>query len=152
MARVISKVALNGVSIDDLEYTELIPVAVIDEMLNAEADVIEPEIEENARTMLSGRYSTGMTADALIRKAPYNSTAPSTEGRRQIELSYKDIRHDKYHKKGTRNGEIAFVNEYGARGIPARPFIQAAIDKKEKQAFDEAENIFDKWLKKEKMI
>ena len=54
-------------------------------------------------------------------------------------------------KTKTRNAEIAFVNEYGARGIPARPFIKQGIEKKEKEAFDRAEAVFDKWLNHENM-
>lgn len=148
MARVTTKVLFGSTSIDGLkEYADEIPLTVIDDMLTSEADIVEPEIKENARTMLKGEYSTGATADSIFRKKPHNSTG----GNRQITLSFLGKRYDKYHPNGERNGTVAFVNEYGARGKSARPFIRTAIDEKGKQAFDEAEKVFDKWLEKEKM-
>lgn len=152
MARVTSKVMLGSGSIDNFkEYAAEIPLSVIDEMLISEADVVESEVKSNAQTMLKGDYYTGGTADALFRKDPHNSESGKSKGNRQITLTFNEKRYDKYHQSGERNGTIAFVNEYGARGIPARPFIQKAIDNKEKQAFDSAEKVFDKWLQKEKM-
>lgn len=154
MAKVVTKMVVGNSSFDKIaEYADEIPISVLDEMLTAEADVIEPEIRENANKVIRGKYWTGTTSKMLTRKKPHNWNGKKGNGQCQIALTFNGIRVDKHHSKKskTRNAEIAFVNEYGARGIPARPFIQTAIDKNEKQAFDSAEKIFDNWLKKENM-
>ena len=152
MAKVTTKMVVGGSQQAKFEeYAEEIPLSVMDEMLTEEADTIEPEIRKNANTMLKGKYWTGTTALKLTRKPPHTWFGKQGTGQRQIALTFKGIRKDKYHKKGTRNAEIAFVNEYGARGIPARPFIKQGIETKEKEAFDKAEAVFDKWLGKENM-
>lgn len=154
MAKVTTKTLAGGTSFDRIqEYIDEIPVDVIDEMLTAEADVIEPAIADNAASMLRGPYAVGDTSRALYRKKPANWGGRKGNGQRQIALTFRGIRrNDKYHPNGTRNAEIAFVNEYGNRGNPARPFVQRAIDEKAEAAFDNAEKVFDDWLKKEKMI
>ena len=153
MAKVTTKTLSGGTFADRIqEYADEIPVDVIDKMLTAEADVIEPAIADNAASMLNGPYATGMTARAIHRKKPANWTGTRGNGQRQIVLTFKGVRRDKNHPNGTRNAEIAFVNEYGARDFPARPFVQRAIDEKGEAAFGDAEKVFDEWLKKEKMI
>ena len=51
-------------------FSDDLPVGLIDELLTAEADVIEPFIRENAKKMLSGPYSTGLSEKSLARKPP----------------------------------------------------------------------------------
>lgn len=154
MAKVTTKTLAGGTSANRIqEYIDEIPVDVIDDMLTAEADVIQPVIADNAASMLRGPYATGDTSRAIYRKKPANWGGRKGNGQRQIVLTFRGVRRDDvYHPNGTRNAEIAFVNEYGNRSTPARPFVQRAIDENEKQAFDNAEKVFDEWLKKEKMI
>lgn len=49
----------------------------------------------------------------------------------------------------TRNAEIAFVNEYGKRGQPARPFIGTAMTQNEGQISAPGEKIVGDWIEKE---
>lgn len=49
----------------------------------------------------------------------------------------------------TRNAEIAFVNEYGKRGQPARPFIGTAMTQSEGQISAPGEKIVGDWIEKE---
>lgn len=49
----------------------------------------------------------------------------------------------------TRNAEIAFVNEYGKRGQPARPFIGTAMTQGEGQISAPGEKIVGDWIEKE---
>ena len=49
----------------------------------------------------------------------------------------------------TRNAEIAFVNEYGKRNQPARPFIGTAMSKNADQITDPAEEIIGDWIERE---
>lgn len=131
-------------------FRDDLPVELIDKMLTAEADVIEPIIRENAEKMLSGPYSMRLTAKALTRKNP----GYGKDKTRQLIIVWCGTRTE-YIKKGaikrrtaTRNAEIAFINEYGSRNNPARPFIQDGIDRGEKSAFDNAERIFTNWQEK----
>lgn len=140
MAKVTTKTVIGARSTGGFSaYAAEIPVDIQDEMLNAEADVIQPKIHDNADKLLRGKYFTGTTRDSLSRKKPVNWK----NGERQIALVFKGVRVDKNGKR--RNAEVAFINEYGSRNKPARPFIQKSIDEGEKEAFDRAEGIFRKW-------
>ena len=46
----------------------------------------------------------------------------------------------------TRNAEIAFVNEYGKRGQPARPFIRQAAEQYADQIAAPGEEILGSWM------
>lgn len=140
MAKVTTKTVIGAKSTDGFTaYADEIPVDIQDEMLSAEADVIQPKIHDNADKLLHGKYFTGTTRDSLSRKKPENWK----NGERQIALVFKGVRMDKNSKR--RNAEVAFINEYGSRNNPARAFIQKSIDEGEKEAFDSAEGIFRKW-------
>ena len=154
MARVVTKMVVGSRTESGIApFVDDIPVDVLDEMLMTEADVIEPEIRRNAGTMLKGNYWTGVTQEKLTRKKPHNWKGKRGNGQRQVTLTFKGIRVDKHHsaKTRTRNAEIAFVNEYGARTTPPRPFIQKAIDDKEDQAYKSAEKVFRDWQEKNGM-
>ena len=154
MAKVVTKMVVDTSSLDHIaQFASVIPTRVIDSMLTAEADVIEPKIEAGARTMLRGKYYTGKTASSIYRKPPHNY---KRNGQRQITLTFRGTRPNG--KKKKRNAEVAFVNEYGAtntwsgKKLQARPFVQSGIESGKNDAFNRAEKIFDEWLKKEKMI
>lgn len=151
MARFVTKTVVGNIESKGVAlFEEDIPVKVLDEMLNTQADVIEPEIARNADSMLQGKYWTGGTQRALTRKKPENWHGKRGNGQRQIALVFKGIRIDAYHKKEkrTRNAEIAFVNEYGARTASPRPFIQKAIEDNENEAYESAEKVFRDWQEK----
>ena len=67
---------------------------------------------------------------------------------------YADVTFSGSRQRGntkTRNAEIAFVNEYGKRGQPARPFIGTAMTKNEQTIAEAgAEEIVD-WFEKDFM-
>ena len=48
----------------------------------------------------------------------------------------------------TRNAEIAFINEYGKRGQPARPFIATAAEQYADQIAEPGEKIVADWFYK----
>lgn len=131
-------------------FSDDLPVELIDELLTAEADVIEPLIRENAKKMLSGPYSTGLSAKSLTRKPPGYGKDKS----RQLVLVWRGTRREfikngkAVRRKEIRNAEVAFLNEYGTRNNPPRPFISDGIDRGEKSAFDNAEVIFRSWQEK----
>lgn len=46
----------------------------------------------------------------------------------------------------TRNAEIAFINEYGKKGQPARPFIRPANEKSAEQAREKGADVLHSWI------
>ena len=57
-----------------------------------------------------------------------------------------------YRKRGrtsTRNAEIAFINEFGKRGQPARPFISVANKKAQERALDAAADVIHDYIEKQ---
>lgn len=70
-----------------------------------------------------------------------------TEDGGTISVTFKGNRTDKNHKKKVRNAEIMFVNNYGKRGQPARPFVRKANAKAEERIQEAAQTAFDKWTK-----
>lgn len=132
---------------------EEIPRETLDEMLQAEADVVEPEIVKNASTLLKGPYWTGTTAKAVKRKRPVYTKGSDGERSRELLITFTGVREDRYHRKSTkesdrRNAAIAFINEYGNQKTEARAFMSKAVDDKETEAQNAGEAVFDKWLDK----
>lgn len=103
------------------------PQSVIDEMLNAEADVFVPQIKENARTMLQGPFWQGAVAESTTKLPPEDNGLS-----RHLDITFEGYQH------GNRVTEIAFVNEYGTSGQPARPFMRAATESKLEEATEKA--------------
>lgn len=52
-------------------------------------------------------------------------------------------------KKRLRNAEIAFIQEYGRKNAPARPFIGTAMTKHDKQIADAGADVLGDWIEKE---
>ena len=50
--------------------------------------------------------------------------------------------------KETRNAEIAFINEYGKEGQPARPFIGTAMSRNEAEIAAPGAEILGDWIEK----
>jgi len=111
-----------------------IPDEVVLEMLVAEAEVIAPAQEAEARAMLSGKYSTGETAQSIS----YDKKLKKTADGRAIYVYPKGTRR---HGNKRRAAEVAFVDEFGKHGQPARPFIQTD------RAIDAAARVYDDFLK-----
>lgn len=119
---------------DDLAALASIPDSVIEQMLVAEAEVIEAEQRKTAKEM--GVYDTGMTAGS-IKKGKVKKTATG----KSIHVSPQGT-----NARGDRNAEVAFVNEYGKRGQPARPFIRTANERAEQKAVEEGERVYHAYL------
>lgn len=64
---------------------------------------------------------------------------------------YKDITFAEARRRGkteTRNAEIAFVNEYGKDGQPARPFVGTAMTRYEEEIAEPGAEILGDWIEK----
>lgn len=65
---------------------------------------------------------------------------------------YQDITFSGSRTRGktkTRNAEIAFVNEYGKRGQPARPFIGQAMTQNEEKIAAAGGDVLGDWIEHE---
>lgn len=110
--------------IHDLDLSASKTADMYGDCVDAMGDEFLQEQKQTAGTMLVGQYYKGYIVNGLRKKGKV----------RMANKSYVDIVPDGtvtdyHHKKGTRVGEIAFINEYGKRGQPARPWMSTANDK-----------------------
>jgi HK97 gp10 family phage protein len=128
----------NQFGIEDLigsfENLANIPDGVLDEMLNAGADVIAEKQKAVGQRM--GVHKTGVTLDS-IKKA--KKTGESKGGR------YIDVYPDGMNEDGNRNAEVAFINEFGKRGQDARPFMETANEESAGETTEAAAKILHEW-------
>jgi len=120
--------------IDDLSSLAQIPDTVIDDILTAQADVIEPEQRKMAKSM--GVYRTGVTKGSIKR----------TKIKIGKDGKYLDIYPQGKNTAGNTNAEVAFVNEFGKKNQPARPFIRTANENKTDQAVEQARKVLDTFI------
>lgn len=117
-----------------LDQISEIPDDVLEQMLQAEADVIEKAQREKGKAY--GVHRTGVTLSSIER----TKTSKTKDGK-AIYIMPMGTNAD-----GNRNAEVAFINEYGKHGQPARPFIRDANEEKADEAVDAAAAIYDNYL------
>lgn len=118
-----------------LQEVAQLPEGIQDEMLNAQADVVLQAQREAAISI----KDTGKTAQSLRKGKP-----KSRKGVRSISITFSGSR--KRGKASTRNAEIAFVNEFGKRGVPARNFIRSANERSATASTQAAAAVYDQYL------
>lgn len=130
------KLTVNGFDAlsDDLAALAALPDDVIEQMLLAEAEIVEEEQRAAAKEM--GVYDSGVTAGS-IKKNKVKKTASG----KSITVSPQGT-----NDRGDRNAEVAFINEYGKKGQPARPFIRTANERAEKKAVEAGEKVYTDFL------
>jgi len=133
----LSTQGLDGL-IDDMTALMELPDEIVLEMLTAEAEVVAAAQQSEAQRM--GVYATGKTAGSIS----YDKKLKVTGAGRAIYVSPKGSRSDGSKR---RNAEVAFVNEFGKAGQPARPFIGTANEKSADAAVEAAAGVYDKYLK-----
>ena len=137
------RLTVNGLDAlsDDFAALARLPDSVIDGILDAEADVILPAQRAEIEKQWNGpkNFSTGMSAKSIKK----GKVKKDRDGR---SLSIYPQGTRKRGGQTTRNAEIAFINEYGKRGQPARPAIGTANKKKEKEAIDAGERVYNQFL------
>lgn len=94
-----------------------------------------------------GIYDAENTGDHAVDKISL-SKAKVTESGVEIFVTFNGTRKDKSHKKRTRNAEIIFVNEYGKRGVPARPAVRLANETCRDKAIEAGQEVLEEWLEK----
>lgn len=120
----------------DLDSLAKLPDSVTDGMLEAEADVIAAAQQAQAAKMWTGDYATGTTARS-IKKGKVKKTGLG----KSITVAPTGT-----NKRGTRNAEVAFINEYGKKGQPGQPAIRTANEQKEKEAVEAGEKVYHAYL------
>lgn len=138
-----AKLTVNGLETlsDDLAALARLPESVLIDILEAEADVIVPAQREEIESRWQGPYSMGISAKSIkkgkVKKGPDGY---------QISVYPQGTRRRK--GTATRNAKIAFINEYGAEGrhIAARPAINTANKKHEKEAVNAGERVYHQFL------
>lgn len=104
------------------------------EATKAGAELLKTYTANTGRSMLRGPYATGQTIASLTCKSPVKDSDGYS-----CTLTYAGT-----NRKGNRNGEVAFLNEYGARGHAARPFNRTAITQNESAIRQRMEDTFSK--------
>lgn len=135
--------AKSGVlSADFLEIPGVVPDSVMAEMLDAAADIIEPEIKKNADTLLNEK---GWSIKGTLKSITRVKMKTGKEGDRYLLINFRGTRQD-----GKNASEIAFINEYGdpRKKMSARFFIQKALDAKGDEAVAAMEKVFREWQDK----
>lgn len=130
-----------------------LPDDVMKDMLNAGADVIIKEQTKNCPVR------TGRLRQSIVKKKPFVNQYGGF-----IAITFDGIHHtnksggSRYRKRGsknggaTRNGEVAFILEYGApgRNIEAREWILKANEQCEKGTTEAQAKVLDAFYKKNK--
>ena len=115
-----------------------IPDEVVDEMLNAQADVVVEAQRKQGKAM--GVHRTGLTVKSIKK----GKVKLRKDGTRCIYVSPMGTR--KRGNKRVRNAEIGFVTEYGTRTQKARPFIKTANEKSAAETTAAAAEVHHRWL------
>ena len=120
-----------------------IPWETTEKMLNAMADVAAAKVKTQGETM--GIRDPESDVHILDKIKPAKAKKTDTGGRQDITFSGSRERNG----TRTRNAEIAFVNEYGKRSQPARPFIGTALAANEEAIANAGAEVFESWLQRE---
>lgn len=120
-----------------------IPESVTGRALDAMAAVALPAIRRSGESLdVRDPDSAVHILDTLTTNKPkFNKSG----GYEDITFSGTRLRG----KTRTRNAEIAFINEYGKRGQPARPFIGRAMNETEKKIADAGGEVLGDWIENE---
>lgn len=121
----------------DIQELSDLPDEVLREMLQAEGEVIKRAQTETAQSMLQGPYYAGGVASG-VRLGKYKRNS----GNATMYVTFEGTQH------GNRIAEIAFINEFGKHGQPARPFIRTANEAHADEAVDAAVKVYDNYLRK----
>lgn len=123
---------------DDLTAVMELPDSVVLDMLTAEGEIIAAAQTAEAKAM--GVFDTGKTASSIIVEKKLTQ-----KGESRSLLVKPDGNRTDGNKR--RIAEVAFINEFGKTGQPARPFIGTANEKSADAAVQAAADVYDKYLK-----
>lgn len=119
-----ARVTLDGMDALDKIFGQLgnIPFEVTRQALDEMAEVAEARVRASGDTMgVRDPESSVHILDKIRHTKPKQTQSGG----------YSDVTFSGKRRRGnsaTRNAEIAFINEYGKEGQPARPFIRTAAE------------------------
>lgn len=120
-----------------------IPWSVTEEALNGMAAVAAAKVKEQGESM--GIRDPESSVHILDTIKPVKAKADDDGGHQDITFAGKRTRHGKQ----TRNAEIAFINEFGKTGQPARPFIGTGMARNEDAITDPGAKVIGDWIENE---
>lgn len=120
---------------------------------------VPPEVKTRALGSMADIAAAGIkrSGEAMGVRDPESSVhvldkISKSKAKITAEGGYQDITFSGSRTRGatkTRNAEIAFVNEYGKRGQPARPFIGQAMNQNEEKIAAAGGDVLGDWIEKE---
>ena len=120
-----------------------IPWDVTEQALNAMAEEAAKKIRDSGESMNIRDPESNI--HILDRIKPTKAKQTENGGYQQITFSGTRTRNG----VKTRNAEIAYINEYGKRGQPARPFMLRAMEDGADDISARAETVLGDWTEKE---
>lgn len=120
-----------------------IPWSVTEEALDDMAAVAATEIRRTGESM----GVRDPESDTHILDKITTTKAKQTDNGGYKDITFKGSR--TRNGTRTRNAEIAFINEYGKRNQPARPFIGRAMNENEDAIQAQAEQVIGDWIERE---
>ena len=84
----------------------------------------------------SGVYRTGLTLASIT----HDNIRKNKDGK-AVNVVFKGT-----NKDGNRNAEVAYINEFGKKGQPARPFIRDANEECAEDIVTAEEQPYNEWL------
>lgn len=120
-----------------------IPETVKAEMLDKMAAVAMEKIRSTGEAMGVKDQESGTHIVDKLR----TTKAKMTEAGGYEDITFSGSR--RRGKKSTRNAEIAFLNEYGKAGQPARPFVGQAMTRNETEITDPGVEVLGNWMENE---
>lgn len=125
-----------------------IPWEVTDDALQAMAEVEMRKIIQDGKA--GGIYDPKSNIHILDKIKVNKSKKTDAGGHADITFRGTRTRGGKRGEaRKTRNAEIAFINEFGKAGQPARPFIKTAIERYTEEIVSPGEKIVGDWIEKE---
>ena len=120
-----------------------IPWSVTEEALNGMAAVAAAKVKEQGEAM--GVRDPESDVHILDTISPVKAKKDDSGGHQDITFAGKRTRHGKQ----TRNAEIAFINEFGKDGQPARQFIGTGMARTEDAIADPGAKVIGDWIENE---
>lgn len=127
----------------DFEKISIVPDDTVSELLTASTTILADKTKQTAETMLNGPYYKGD-----IKKSVRVSKMEKRKNYRSMYVKFRGKVTDEHHPKGESIARIAYINEYGKKGQPARPFIKEATYQGTDEATEAAAKVYDEFLKK----
>lgn len=142
-----AKIKFTGVDTLNDIYARIqnIPFSVTSEALEAMASIAAAEIRDTGRSMgVYDEASDSHIVDSIkIRKPKQRKDGG------YVKIAFAGSRRRGKEGKRIRNSEIAFLQEYGARGIDGRPFVRTAMSQNNDLIAAPGEKIIGDWIEHE---